>query len=327
MLPNLLDDLLRAWETHPPTLGSPETGDESRAEQQPQPHSPVQAEAQEQQAAVEQESPAPETQVPLEQPFVPAFIEPPQTLLPSDPFGTLLAGLLAESDSAVPQSNDSGTVMDSLLTSLLANFDPPAATEPQPLAPPPPPVAELPVRHTLPIAIAAPAGRKYVAVAMGLHKFALPIESVLEVGRCPKVTYVPGLAPHVKGVFSFRGEVVPVVNVRTLGGVSSESETAVPRFPENQDSFSESLRIVAVQTSNGRSRAALIFDSLEGIVSIDSDSPGLPASHLRLKEAKEQYPLASALTSVCLHDTTQFGLISIDRLLEEAGCTEGTAAR
>jgi len=313
VLPNLLDDLLRAWETHPPLAVSSENGDGALALE---PNAPVQAQAQQESDVVEQQSLAPETQVLPEQPFVSSFIEPPHTLLPSDPFGVLLAGLAAE---LVAETAESGSAMDSLLTSLLADFDPPPACEP---IAPPPFVPEPQVRHRIPSLLTSPAGRKYVAVAMGTFKFALPIESVLEVGRCPKVTHVPGLASHVKGVFSFRGEVVPVVNVRTLGGVS-ESET----IPDRENTFSDGLRIVSVQTSNGRSRAALIFDSLEGIVHLDTDSSGIPAAHLRLKEAKEKYPLASTLTSVCLHDNTTFGLISIDLLLAEAGCTEGTAVR
>ena len=318
MLPNLLNDLLRAWETHPPLPVSSENGDGAAALE---PNAPVQAQAQQQSAFVEDQAPAPETLVLPEPPFVSSFIEPPPTLLPSDPFGALLAGLAAE---AVAETAESISGMDSLLTSLLADFDPPSASEP---IAPPPSVQEPKVRHGLPSVLTAPTGRKYVAVAMGMFKFALPIESVLEVGRCPKVTYVPGLASHVKGVFSFRGEVVPVVNVRTLGGVS-ESETTYSQFADREDAFSsDRLRIVSVQTSNGRSRAALIFDSLEGIVHLDTDSSGNPAAHLRLKESKEKYPLASTLTSVYLHDDTPFGLISIDLLLEEAGCTEGTAVR
>lgn len=350
MLPNLLDDLLRAWDTHPPGSGSVQP---NRTESQPQqavpegageavisaPEAP-QAPAEEILFAESSQEVQPPHQV-TESRRIPSFIEPPQTLLPADPFGTFLAIAQLEMEEtaaaqeapaitqeapAIDKDGDDATssVMDSLLSSLLANFDEPAAPDLKPIAnaacnppPKPKPAADSPAFAFRAKVPAASLGRKYVAVAMGNHKFALPIESVLEVGRRPKVTYVPGMAPHVEGVFSFRGEVVPVVNVSALGQGAGGGSTA--------GTEPESMRIVAVQTSNGRSRAALVFDSLEGIVSLDSDAPGRP--HIANLGLRDSHPLAGMLTGVCNLDSSQFGLISIDRLLEDAGCTEGSAAR
>jgi chemotaxis signal transduction protein len=351
VLPNLLDDLLRAWETRPDSPKPIAPADESAAAgDRKQLSVELQAET-EQKAAVPE---APE-------PRVPSFIPPPQTLLPSDPFGSLLATLATQHITApVETQPEGGSAMNSLLSSLLATFDasatdsgpgpetaagfegdpqaestvPDAVDQPLPqLAPVKGSSFEAPVLRPLPAfterderprvppssSAAVSTGRKYVAVAIGTQKFALPIEAVLEVGRRPKVTFVPGLATHVEGVFSFRGEVVPVVNVRALG----QNEPPASRVCQ-EGSTADSPRFVAVQTSNGRSRAALVFDSLEGIVSLDADTSGMPLPNLGLRDA---HPLSGSLTGVCSHDSSQFGLISIDRLLEQAGCTEGTAVR
>lgn len=313
MLPNLLDDLLRAWDTHPPAPATP-------AVAEPEPQEPAATER----PFIEPAAEAPASESTEEPLLVPAWIEPPATVLPEDPFGTLLAGLAKSAEAEESGKADSSFVMDSLLTSLLADFDP-ASVEPvqngigTKVSEAPTPLPETAPRPSIPLVQSNPTGRKFVAVAMDSERLALPIEAVLEVGRCPRITFVPGLPAHVKGVLSFRGEVVPVVSMRAMAGL--------PELPNAPTDLSvESARFVAVQSSNGRHRAALVFDSLEGIVWIDTDAPGFASSQARFRDIKEKHPLASTLSSICLHDTTRYAVISVDRLLEEAGCTEGVAA-
>jgi chemotaxis signal transduction protein len=271
VLPNLLDDLLRAWDT--PTAPSPTAPSDE----------PEAAES----AALEEHGP--HTSVP------PA----PQTKLPSEPFAALNSPVAPPAADPLPAS--SGVVMDNLLSSLLASYGH------QPEDRPEPPQtrsfgAALPIRA----ASALPA-RKFVAVSLGLHKLAVPIESVLEAGRYPKVTFVPGLAHYVSGVFSFRGQILPVIDIGALG---SAAGAGMDRGPVR-----ESARILTVQSSNGKQKAGLVFDSLEGIVSLDLES--LDA------RAARNYPIHAALSGVCRGDgAAPFGMIDVERLLQSAGCLD-----
>jgi purine-binding chemotaxis protein CheW len=56
----------------------------------------------------------------------------------------------------------------------------------------------------------------------GTRWFAVPEERAREVVSVPGLTRVPGAPPHVLGVFSHRGEVMPVVDTGTLFGTGSQ---------------------------------------------------------------------------------------------------------
>jgi len=55
-----------------------------------------------------------------------------------------------------------------------------------------------------------------VVVRLGGCRYALPLPSVVEVGRPPALTRVPGLPGWVAGVTNWRGRVLAVVDLRPL---------------------------------------------------------------------------------------------------------------
>ena len=55
-----------------------------------------------------------------------------------------------------------------------------------------------------------------VVVRMGGSRYALPMESVAEVGRPPSLTRVPGLPNWLAGVANWRGRVLAVLDLRPL---------------------------------------------------------------------------------------------------------------
>lgn len=267
MLPNLLDDLLKAWDTRAP---------------EPQPESPAVLAAPVAVSAAEALAAFPETateeSLPLPEPTI------------------------AETASIA------STPMESLLSSLLSTYEAPI-----PAAPEPEPVEEEPALESasveeepapiipqtpLPLANSAPV--KHVAVGLAGRKFAVHVDSVLEAGRFPRTTFVPGLPPHVRGVFSFRGEVLPVIDVRALAGLDPVSNL--------QDS-----RILTVQLHPKSNKAAFLFDSLEGIVNLATEA-SLPAS-----DSATLYPF---LNGLCRAESGEFGLLAVERILAQAGCLE-----
>ena len=86
--------------------------------------------------------------------------------------------------------------------------------------------------------------RVHVRVLAGGEHYALPVTGVLEIADTGKVTPVPGAPPGVLGVRNLRGQVIPVIDLATMLGLSDDAE---------------SERIVV--TEDGSLRAALAVTS------------------------------------------------------------------
>jgi purine-binding chemotaxis protein CheW len=75
-------------------------------------------------------------------------------------------------------------------------------------------------------AIVAPAaaqlgeGERYVVFQLAGRQFALPLTSVVETERLPRITPLPGLPECIRGVFNLRGEILPLVDFRLLLGMA-----------------------------------------------------------------------------------------------------------
>ena len=66
----------------------------------------------------------------------------------------------------------------------------------------------------------AQAPTELLGFALGDEKFALPLGQVLEICRVGALTVVPRTAPETLGIMSLRGEVVPVVNLAAVLGLT-----------------------------------------------------------------------------------------------------------
>jgi len=63
--------------------------------------------------------------------------------------------------------------------------------------------------------------------ALGTEQFALPLSHVLEICRVGTLTAVPRTAAETLGIMALRGEVVPVVNLAAVLGVSANGDEPV----------------------------------------------------------------------------------------------------
>lgn len=68
-------------------------------------------------------------------------------------------------------------------------------------------------------AVAAPG--KYLTVALGPENYGIPVLKVREIIRMQKITPVPSMPSHVKGVINLRGRVIPIVDLRTKFGLEA----------------------------------------------------------------------------------------------------------
>lgn len=104
--------------------------------------------------------------------------------------------------------------------------------------------------------------RLHVRVRVAEEHYALAVEDVLEVAALGDVTPVPGAGPAVLGVRNVRGQVLPVVDLATLFGLS-------PAQP---------ARIVIAE--RGDLRAGLAVDAVTGVEDLPEASEEVDSRHL-----------------------------------------------
>ena len=110
-----------------------------------------------------------------------------------------------------------------------------------------------------------PATTDVVLVHLGGCRYALPLTSVVEVGRPPGLTRVPGVPGFVGGVANWRGRVLAVLDLRGL----------LSAGPPARDRRS---RLVVVQADGVR--VGLLVDAVTGGVSYDAQALEPPLPHL-----------------------------------------------
>jgi purine-binding chemotaxis protein CheW len=67
----------------------------------------------------------------------------------------------------------------------------------------------------------------HVRVRVAAEHYALPVEQVLEVADLGEIASVPGSPPEILGVRNLRGQVIPVIALATLLGLSGDQPSRV----------------------------------------------------------------------------------------------------
>lgn len=101
---------------------------------------------------------------------------------------------------------------------------------------------------------------KYLTIELASEAYGLAVLKVREIIRLQKITPVPQMPDHVKGVINLRGRVIPIVDLRTRFGLKAE--------------ITERTCIVVVQVklANDQSvQLGLIVDSVEEVVTLTPD--------------------------------------------------------
>jgi len=94
-----------------------------------------------------------------------------------------------------------------------------------------------------------------VVVRIAGRKLAVPSARVREVAQVTTVTPVPQAKPEVKGLTQIRGHILPVLDLQ----------------PEAQRQARPGDPLLVVEL--GPVRAALLVDGVDGVESVDKDSP------------------------------------------------------
>ena len=108
-----------------------------------------------------------------------------------------------------------------------------------------------------PSGVAVGETRKLVTFALGAEEYGINIAQVQEINRMVAITRVPRTAGHMEGVINLRGQLIPVIDLRTRLGM--------PRLEISRNS-----RIIVVEVLP--QRIGLIVDSVSEVVQIPISS-------------------------------------------------------
>jgi len=74
------------------------------------------------------------------------------------------------------------------------------------------------------------AEEQLVTFSLGSEEFGVDIMRVQEIIRIPPITRVPKAADYIEGVINLRGNVIPVISLRTRFGMTRAEETDLSRI-------------------------------------------------------------------------------------------------
>lgn len=135
-------------------------------------------------------------------------------------------------------------------------------------------------------------------------RYAIPIRNVLEMDTMPKVTFVPNVPEFVRGVTNVRGEIIAVLDLRSLFGLERWE-------------FAERGRILIVHTTD-QQIAALAVDEVRGTAALSLDALGAPAGPIHDK-------VMPVLLGVGEHQNQVLNVLDVDRMFRMQEIQQFTA--
>ena len=84
-------------------------------------------------------------------------------------------------------------------------------------------------------------GKQYIVVKLGAEQFGIDIMYIDNIVKLQRITRVPKVQKHFKGVINLRGDIVPVMSLRLKFGVEDDTYTDATRIiiikPEGKDAM------------------------------------------------------------------------------------------
>jgi purine-binding chemotaxis protein CheW len=71
-------------------------------------------------------------------------------------------------------------------------------------------------------------GARYVSFSLAAGRYCVPVDQVMQIVRLENLIEIPKPPPFVEGVINLRGDIIPIVNLRTRLGIGAAGEHAVP---------------------------------------------------------------------------------------------------
>ena len=101
---------------------------------------------------------------------------------------------------------------------------------------------------------------KFLTFTLGSEEYGLEILKVREIIGYMEVTAVPRTPPHVKGVINLRGQVIPVVDLRSKFGM-----------PEAEVTEQTCIIVVEISQADKTFNTGIVVDNVSEVLDIEAD--------------------------------------------------------
>ena len=99
--------------------------------------------------------------------------------------------------------------------------------------------------------------KQYIVVMVGSEQYGIDITYIDNIVRMQKITRVPKVQSYFKGIISLRGEIVPIMSIRTKMGLED-------------DVFTNASRIIILKLEE-MGRIGVIVDEVKEVVNLSDD--------------------------------------------------------
>lgn len=96
--------------------------------------------------------------------------------------------------------------------------------------------------------------KQFIVVKLGGEQYGIDIRYVDNIVRLQKITRVPKIQPYFKGIINLRGEIVPVMSIRTKMGLPP-------------DEFTDASRIIILKIEE-QGAIGIIIDAVKEVVTL-----------------------------------------------------------
>jgi len=138
--------------------------------------------------------------------------------------------------------------------------------------------------------------KQYIVVQIGSEKYGIDIGYIDNIVRMQKITRVPKAQVYFKGVINLRGEVVPVMSIRTKMGL-------------DDDVFTDDSRIIILKLEE-KGLLGIIVDEVCEVVTLSDDQIEVPTTGP--KKGKDSF-----INGIGKNGDTLISLFEINSIIEE----------
>ena len=136
--------------------------------------------------------------------------------------------------------------------------------------------------------------KQYIVVKIGNERYGIDINFVDNIVRMQKITRVPKVQKYFLGIINLRGEVVPVMSVRTRMGLEP-------------DEFTNSTRIIIIKLDQQGSIGLVVDEVLEVVA--------LPVNEVDKYDAKDDKEVF--INGIGKHDGQLISLFELENVVAD----------